>query len=120
MFTEEYLHKYQGKSGTMVSLVGPGRSYQGFLEKSGPTRVLSYQGLLSPTRVFGRPTPDCPTRVFGRPQADTRVNEMQTVVLKQPEHKIVIITYVYNVNHGNVFDRSNITERQLVKPWEKI
>ena len=98
----------QGKSGTMVSLVGPGRSYQGFLEKSGPTRVLSYQGLLSPTRVFGRP------------QADTRVNEMQTIVLKQPEHKIVIITYVYNVNHGNVFHRSNITERQLVKPWEKI
>ena len=92
----------------MVSLVGPGRSYQGFWGKSGPTRVLSYQGLLSPTRVFGRP------------QADTRVNEMQTIVLKQPEHKIVIITYVYNVNHGNEFDRSNITERQLVKPWEKI
>ena len=100
-----YVRPNQGKSGTMVSLVGPGRSYQGFLEKSGPTRVLSYQGLLSPTRVFGRP------------QADTRVNEMQTIVLKQPEHKIVIITYVYNVNHGNVFDRSNITERQLVKPW---
>ena len=76
--------KYSGdqcKSGTMVSLVGPGRSYQGFLEKSGPTRVLSYQGLLSPTRVFGRP------------QADTRVNEMQTIVLKQPERKMVIITY---------------------------
>ena len=85
----------QGKSGTMVSLVGPGRSYQGFLGKSGPTRVLSYQGLLSPTRVFGRPQadPDCPTRVSGRPQADARVNEMQTIVLKQPEHKIVIITY---------------------------
>ena len=65
----------------MVSLVGPGRSYQGFLEKSGPTRVLSYQGLLSPTRVFGRP------------QADARVNEMQTIVLKQPERKMVIITY---------------------------
>ena len=81
----------------MVSLVGPGRSYQFFLEKSGHTRVLSYQGLLSPTRVFGRPQadPDCPTgtRVFGRPQADARVNEMQTIVLKQPEHKIVIITY---------------------------
>ena len=25
--------------------------------------------------------------------------------------------YLYNVNHGNEFDRSNITERQLVKPW---
>ena len=48
----------QGKSGTMVSLVGPGRSYQGFGGKSGPTRVLSYQGLLSPTRVFGRPQAD--------------------------------------------------------------
>ena len=101
----------------MVSLVGPGRSYQGFWGKSGLTRVYF---LLPGFLVCRRPTPDCPTRVFGRPQADTRVNEIQTIVLKQPEHKIVIITYVYNVNHGNVFDRSNITERQLVKPWEKI
>ena len=85
----------QGKSGTMVSLVGPGRSYQGFLGKSGPTRVLSYQGLfLLPGFLVGRrPTPDCPTRVSGRPQADARVNEMQTIVLKQPERKMVIITY---------------------------
>ena len=86
---------HQGKSGTMVSLVGPGRSYQGFGGKSGPTRVLSYQDLLSPTRVLvgRRPAPDCPTRVSGRPQADARVNEVQTIVLKRPERKMVIITY---------------------------
>ena len=34
------------------------KSYQGFSEKVGPTRVFSYQGLLSPTRVFGRPEVD--------------------------------------------------------------
>ena len=136
----------QGKSGTMVSLVGPGRSYQGFLEKSGPTRVLSYQGLLSPTRVFGRPQADPrlsyqgfwsaagrPPIVLpgfwsaaGRPRlsyqgfwsaAGRRPSERDANNSFKTTGAQNGYNYLYNVNHGNEFDRSNITERQLVKPW---
>ena len=115
------MHINQGKSGTMVSLVGPGRSYQGFLGKSGPTRVLSYQGLLSPTRVFGRPQAD-PRLSYqgfwsaaGRHPSERDANNSFKTTGAQNSYN-----YLYNVNHDNVFGRSNVTERQWVKPWEKI
>ena len=36
----------------MVSMVGPGRTYHGFLEKTRPTMVFTYQGWVGPTMVF--------------------------------------------------------------------
>ena len=36
----------------MVSMVGPGRTYHGFLEKTRPTMVFTYQGWVCPTMDF--------------------------------------------------------------------